>query len=137
VGIALSTRRWLWILALLVVTTLILAPGFLIDWRIYNACWRLVAGPRARALTNRSFEETSARRQRGEYLAQGILACFRCHSDRDWKSPGAPPYPGKMGSGHDYKSDVPGWLPRILLPTPKRVPACGPMTCWRAPFAKA
>jgi mono/diheme cytochrome c family protein len=62
--------------------------------------WRMLVGPRARPLTTRVFERTPQRIERGRYLAEGLLACFRCHSDRDWNSPGAPPAAGKKGAGH-------------------------------------
>jgi mono/diheme cytochrome c family protein len=48
---------------------------------------------------NRIFERTPARLKRGEYLVENVVTCFRCHSERDWKSPGAPPVSGKKGAG--------------------------------------
>lgn len=55
--------------------------------------------PRARALTDRTFERTPARVERGQYLAEHLLQCFVCHSERDWDLPGAPPKAGRKGAG--------------------------------------
>ena len=53
--------------------------------------WRpLLFGPRARALTSRTFEATPERVERGRYLASRH-GCVLCHSERDWDAPGAPP----------------------------------------------
>ena len=62
-------------------------------------------GLRIRPLTNRVFERTDTRRERGRYLADGILQCAICHSDRDWQSPGAPPVPGKAYAGHVWRDE--------------------------------
>ena len=42
---------------------------------------------------------TSERVERGRYLSEGLLQCFICHSERDWKKPGAPPIPALKGAG--------------------------------------
>jgi mono/diheme cytochrome c family protein len=55
--------------------------------------------PRARALTDRTFERTPARIERGRYLTEHLLQCFVCHSERDWDAPGAPPVAGRKGAG--------------------------------------
>lgn len=55
--------------------------------------------PRARALTDRTFERTPARVERGRYLTEHLLQCFVCHSERDWDAPGAPPKAGRKGAG--------------------------------------
>jgi len=52
-----------------------------------------------RPLTNVTYERTAERRTRGQYLVQGPLQCFLCHSERDWTKPGAPPKPGRAGAG--------------------------------------
>lgn len=73
--------------------------------------------PNARPLTNRTFERTEKRLQRGEYLAQGVLQCFICHSERNWKAAGGPPVEGKMGAGSimfeetDYRLVAPNITP--------------------------
>ena len=37
--------------------------------------------------------------ERGRYLVEGLMDCFGCHSDVDWKAPGAPIVAGRKGSG--------------------------------------
>lgn len=91
------TRALICGLMLVIVAALILAPGYFIDWRIYAAGWRLLVGPRARPMTSRAFESNLQRLRRGEYLVNGVLGCFRCHSERDWDSPGGPPFQGNWG----------------------------------------
>jgi mono/diheme cytochrome c family protein len=61
--------------------------------------------PRIRPLTDIVFERTEVRRERGKYLTEGLLQCFICHTDRDWKAPGAPPVEGRKGSGHVWSDD--------------------------------
>ena len=56
--------------------------------------------PRARPLTDRTFERTEARVERGRYLTEHLLQCFVCHSERDWDLPGAPPKAGRKGAGY-------------------------------------
>ncbi|MDR7067844.1 mono/diheme cytochrome c family protein [Pseudoxanthomonas japonensis] len=62
-------------------------------------------GLRIRPLTDRTFERTEARRERGRYLADGILQCALCHSDRDWGQPGAPPVQSRTLAGHVWKDE--------------------------------
>lgn len=62
-------------------------------------------GLKVRPLTDRTFERTDVRRERGRYLAEGILQCAICHSDRDWDRPGAPPAAGREYAGHVWKDD--------------------------------
>lgn len=64
-----------------------------------------VPGLKLRPLTDRVFEPGAARRERGRYLAEGILQCAICHSDRDWNQPGAPPVAGKAFAGHVWRDD--------------------------------
>jgi len=40
--------------------------------------------PRARPLTDRTFEPSPVRVERGRYLTEHLLQCFVCHSERDW-----------------------------------------------------
>jgi mono/diheme cytochrome c family protein len=55
--------------------------------------------PRKRALDDRSYAATPERLARGQYLAEHLLQCFVCHSERDWDRPGAPPKDGRKGAG--------------------------------------
>src|SRR5262249_4613511 len=72
--------------------------------------WRPIIGARKRPLTNRKFESTPQRLERGEYLVNGVLGCFGCHSDADWSKPGAPPVAGREGSGHVWSDQNLPWL---------------------------
>src|SRR5688572_23612313 len=67
-------------------------------------------GLKLRPLTDRTFERTEARRARGEYLAEGILACAACHSERDWTQPGGPVAPGRAYAGVVWKHEGKTWL---------------------------
>jgi hypothetical protein len=61
---------------------------------------------RARALLEYTIERTPERRMRGEYLVEGLLQCFVCHSELDWNAPGAPPRPGRKGAGKIVREDA-------------------------------
>src|SRR5690606_18838882 len=52
-----------------------------------------------RPLTNIKFDVTKDRLERGEYLTNGILKCFVCHSPRDTTQPGFPPIESMKGAG--------------------------------------
>lgn len=43
--------------------------------------WRPVLGAKARPLSNRRFERTSERLDRGRYLVEAVSGCFDCHSE--------------------------------------------------------
>ena len=49
-----------------------------------TAGWRPILGPRARALTNRTFLATPERMARGKYLVESVSGCMDCHSPHDW-----------------------------------------------------
>jgi mono/diheme cytochrome c family protein len=61
--------------------------------------WRPFIGPRVRPVTDRKFESTAARLERGTYLVNGVNGCFFCHSERDPDLPGNPPKAGRAGAG--------------------------------------
>jgi hypothetical protein len=95
----------------IVLLTACVTPGLLIGWQVYPAAWHAyIVGPKKRPLRDMKFERTEGRRKRGEYLAQSVLGCFRCHSDRDWNAPGGPPVEGKAGLGHVFADDGRPWL---------------------------
>src|SRR5438094_653927 len=48
--------------------------------------WRPIFGPSARTLTDRKFEPTPARLERGRYLVENIMGCYDCHSQVDEKA---------------------------------------------------
>ncbi len=72
--------------------------------------WRPITGAKARALTERKFEPTPARMERGRYLVENVASCFSCHSEADWNSPGAPVAPGKKGAGRAWALEEMPWL---------------------------
>ena len=76
--------------------------------------WSPFFGPEARALTNRTFERTPQRLERGRYITTGLSSCVYCHSPHDWTSPGTPMVAGKEASGEVLPyAGLPG---RIVAP---------------------
>jgi mono/diheme cytochrome c family protein len=76
--------------------------------------WRPFLGPKTRALTNRTFERTPQRVERGRYIATGLSGCVYCHSPHDWTAPGTPIMAGKEASGEVMPyAGLPG---RIVAP---------------------
>lgn len=65
----------------------------------------LLFGPRARAVTGRTFEKTEARLARGEYLVEGVAHCFQCHSPHDLSTPDLPIEEGMKGAGWLMEQD--------------------------------
>ena len=63
--------------------------------------WRPFIGPRARALTARTFESTPARLARGAYLVRNVSDCMTCHSEHDWTAHDAPIPANALGAGQD------------------------------------
>jgi mono/diheme cytochrome c family protein len=47
------------------------------------------------------FQATPERLARGRYIVEAEAHCLHCHSDRDWKTHGAPALPGLEGAGWD------------------------------------
>ena len=78
----------------------------------------------AAAQESQPYARTPARVARGRYLAEGILQCFVCHSDRDWNAPGAPPVRGRKGAGHVWMAEGKPWLVSPNL-TPDRETGIG------------
>jgi mono/diheme cytochrome c family protein len=76
--------------------------------------WRPFLGPKTRALTNRTFERTPQRLERGRYIATGLSGCIYCHTPHDWAAPGTPMLAGMSGGGEVLPyADLPG---RIVAP---------------------
>jgi Cytochrome c/Cytochrome C oxidase, cbb3-type, subunit III len=76
--------------------------------------WSPFFGPKERALTNRTFERTPQRLERGRYIATSLSGCIYCHSPHDWTSAGTPMVAGKEASGEVLPyADLPG---RIVAP---------------------
>lgn len=74
---------------------------------------RPIIGPEARALTERRFEPTPARLERGRYLVTAVSGCFACHSELDWQAPGFPAKRGSEGSGRVWDREG---LPFVTAP---------------------
>jgi mono/diheme cytochrome c family protein len=67
--------------------------------------WRPIFGAKSRALTDRKFEATPERLQRGQYLVEGIVNCFHCHSKYDEKATPVPVLTSKKGAGTVFVED--------------------------------
>lgn len=88
----------------------------------------LLFGPKARAVTSRTFESTPARLARGEYLVEGVAHCFQCHSDHDVTKVDLPIKDGMKGAGWQMEQ-APG-LGTIVAPniTPDKATGIGDWT---------
>ena len=85
--------------------------------------WRPFIGPRSRPLTDRTFQSTPARLERGAYLTTAVAPCFACHTesepDRQWV-----PKAAMLGAGQRWPEPALPWLyaPNI---TPDRETGAG------------
>jgi hypothetical protein len=70
-------------------------------------------GPRARPLTDRRFDATPARLQRGQYVVTAVSGCLSCHSELDWQATGFPVRAGTEGSGRVWDREG---LPFLTAP---------------------
>lgn len=61
-------RRWKRIVG----TTVLIIVALLLVGVTFTVGWRPFIGPKARALTNRTFEATPARVERGSYLVNAV-----------------------------------------------------------------
>jgi mono/diheme cytochrome c family protein len=88
--------------------------------------WRPFIGPRARALTTRTFERTPARLARGQYLVEHVTECMGCHADHDWTAHDAPQLPNTKGAGQDMNV-LKGFPGKVYAPniTPDRETGAG------------
>jgi mono/diheme cytochrome c family protein len=111
-----TSRQWL----------LLLAVAIVVAGISFTIGWRPILGPRARPLTNRTFEWSAARVARGKYLAETVSTCMDCHSPRDWTKHDTPMVPGMEGAGQDFGflKGLPGHLIAPNL-TPDRETGAG------------
>lgn len=72
--------------------------------------WKPILGPEARPLTERRFEPTPERLERGEYLVHNVTQCLFCHSEYDSTVEGLPIRKDKMGGGRSWASEGIEWL---------------------------
>lgn len=72
--------------------------------------WKPFFGPEARPLTDRRFEPTPARLQRGEYIVRNVAGCLFCHSELDTSVEGLPVKAGLAGSGKNWEPEGMPWL---------------------------
>jgi mono/diheme cytochrome c family protein len=98
-------RRWLKRLLKIagygILILLVLGAGII----TFTIGWRPILGAKARALTDRKFEPTPERLQRGQYLVEGVVNCFHCHSKYDEKASPAPVLISKKGAGTVFLED--------------------------------
>ena len=72
--------------------------------------WTPFFGPKTRKLTDRRFEPSPARIERGEYLVKNVTGCLHCHSELDPAVPGLPIKAGHVGSGRSWAGEGIAWL---------------------------
>ena len=118
-------RRW----KKAVGTTVLIIVALLLVGVTFTVGWRPFIGPRTRALTNRTFETTPARLERGRYMVNAVYGCLACHSERDPNVAGMPALADKLGAGTVFAegSDLPG---RVVAPnlTPDKETGAGNWT---------
>ena len=118
-------RRW----KKAVGTTVLIIVALLLVGITFTIGWRPFIGPKTRELTNRTFEATPARLERGRYLATAVTGCVACHSERDPNTPGMPALAEKLGAGTVFGegADLPG---RLVAPnlTPDKETGAGNWT---------
>jgi mono/diheme cytochrome c family protein len=99
-------KRWQkGILSFLAIVVVLLAAGI-----SATVGWRPFLGPKARPLTDRRFEPTPERLQRGEYLVRNVAGCLFCHSDLDTSQEGLPVKAGYAGAGRPFTAEDMPWL---------------------------
>src|SRR5215471_3104344 len=91
-------KKLILIVAVVLVILIPLGITFTIGWRPF-------IGPRIRPVTDRKFDATPARMERGKYIVNSVAGCFFCHSERDASLPGAPPKAGREGAGNLLDKD--------------------------------
>src|SRR5262245_46177460 len=98
--------RWMKIIGSVLVCVLtlgVIAVSMTIGWRPF-------IGPRFRAVSERRFEPTPERLERGRYLVTGVTGCLGCHSDQDASVTGYPPVAGAEGAGKIWTVEGMPWL---------------------------
>ena len=93
--------------ALIVVGAVALAITLLHGCRSRNpypdaATKTLISGNLAGTAPGLNLQPAPASLERGQYLVEGPMHCFMCHSDSDWKKPGGKYLPERKGAGHNW-----------------------------------
>lgn len=102
--------------AIVLVALIVVGISFTVGWRPFF-------GPKARPLTDRKFESTPQRLERGRYIATSLSGCIYCHSPHNWAAPDTPIVAGMEGAGDvEPYSDLPG---RIVAPNLTPDPGTG------------
>jgi hypothetical protein len=94
-------KRLLRLVLILVVSLVLLVPIGITA----TIGWRPILGPRYRAVTDRQFDVTPERIERGKYLVNAVASCFYCHSELDNTAPIVVPKAGREGAGHHPGTD--------------------------------
>ena len=102
-------RRWQKaFLSILLVLIVLVAAGI-----TFTIGWRPIVGPKKRALTDRRFEATPARLQRGEYIVRNVALCLFCHSEVDASVEGLPIKAAAAGAGKSFADEG---IPFLVAP---------------------
>ena len=72
--------------------------------------WRPLMGPKIRPVTDRRFDPSPARLERGAYLVKHVAGCFFCHSEMDTGTEGFPTRAGMEGAGRSWAHDGIPWI---------------------------
>lgn len=78
--------------------------------------------PRVERAPDISVKLTAATIERGEYLANHVVGCFDCHSERDWTKFAGPIKPGTRGEGGEKFDEAGAGVPGNLY-APNITPA--------------
>ena len=62
------------------------------------------------SLSDRHFESTTARLERGKYLVDSVMGCLGCHTETDFRKPGSPPVEGRLGAGARWADAAFPWV---------------------------
>jgi mono/diheme cytochrome c family protein len=95
---------------------------------------RPIIGARSRPLTERRFEKTSGRLERGHYLVTAVSGCFSCHGEPDWQATGFPARAGTEGGGRVWDREG---LPYVTAPNITPDPETGAGAWTDDMFARA
>lgn len=99
-------KRWQKaVLSIILVLAVLLAIGI-----TATIGWRPFVGPETRPLSDRRFEPSPARLERGAYLVRSVSGCLFCHSELDPSVEGLPVKAGEAGAGRTLAAEDMPWL---------------------------